>query len=317
MKLKHIIFSLFSLIIIMMLGISWLIGSYFVDFAFKRGNSHDPYALPSGSRAIISAKLPPHPKPNYKSESWQLRINQEKRVATAFYTDKPTNKWVIIAHGYCRDQRYTWYYADAYLQRGYHVLTPDLNASGKSDGKYLTMGVKESADIQAWSKKLAIEKANSKIALHGISMGAATVMLAAQKPLPKEVYAVIEDCGYTDAYNMFALKLEEFFSLPAFPILNIVNIVQKIKAGAYLSDAAPITNISKVKLPILFIHGDKDSLIPATMMNELYSACGSQAKQKVMIKNAGHARSMATNPTLYFDTICEFLHKHEKGMSVQ
>ena len=309
MKLKNVIFSIITLLLLILGTASWCVGSYFVDFAFKRGNSRDPYALPPGSRAILSAKLPPHPKPNYRNEVWTLELNKEKRTATAFYADTQSQKWIVMVHGYCRDQRYTWYYAAEYLAHGYNVLTPDLNASGKSDGRYLTMGVKESEDIQKWSELLASKSPDSRIALHGISMGAATVMLAAQRPLPKQVYAVIEDCGYTSAYDMFAVKLDEVFGLPSFPILNIVNLVQRVKTGTYLSDAAPKQNIKAVKVPLLFIHGSRDSLIPATMADELYDACGSSAKEKLIIPNAGHARSMSTNPQVYFATIYKFLNK--------
>jgi len=309
MKLRKIIYCIFITLILTCMGISWWLGSYFVDFALKRGTAQDPKALPHASFAILSANLPPHPRPDFSSTEWTLSMKGEKRVATAFYAREKTNKWVILVHGYCRDQRYTWYYADVYLRNGYNVLTPDLNASGGSEGQYLTMGVKESDDIVGWSRKLAAEAPNARIALHGVSMGAATVLMAAQKALPQQVYAVVEDCGYTSAYDMFSMKLKEMFGLPEFPVLGLVNVVGRVKTGIYLSEAAPIKKLADCRLPMLFIHGDKDKLIPVAMVDELYGACKANVKEKYIAKGAGHARSMSTNPEVYFKKVFAFLNK--------
>lgn len=312
MKFRRILLCVGLTLLGVALAITWWLGSFFVDFALKRGNAQDPHALPKASTAIIAAKLPPHPKPNFRAATWTLNMHKEKRVATAFFAAQPTQKWIVLVHGYCRDQRYTWYYADAYLQRGYNVLTPDLNASGASEGQYLTMGVKESEDIVSWCTKLVQTYPQAKIALHGVSMGAATVLLAAQKQLPQQVYAVIEDCGYTSAYAMFGAKLEEIFGLPSFPLLDIINYVGRVKTGVYLVDAAPLKQMDKATLPILFIHGAQDRLISVKMADELYNACRSKLKEKYIVPAAGHARSMSTNQQLYYRKIMAFLQKAER-----
>ena len=310
--LKRYILPLLLVLLLIVGTAGWFIGSYFVDFAFKRGNPTDPKALPKASLGIISMNLAAPPKPDFKNEVWKISRNGEQRVATAFYAAQPTSSWIIMVHGYCRDQRYVWYYAAEYLNRGYNVLTPDLNASGNSDGQYLTMGIKESEDVVSWAESIVQKDKNVRIALHGVSMGAATVMLAAEKKLPPNVYAVVEDCGYTSAYEMASFQLRKMFDLPAFPVLNMVDIVQKIKLGCYLSEAAPVKDISRVKLPVLFIHGSKDSLIPYTMAEELYAKCGSSQKDIFIMKNAEHARSMYTDREAYFRKVFGFLENSQK-----
>lgn len=307
MKLRKVLIGIF----IVLVTVGWFVGDYFTNFAFRRGNAKDPLALPDASKGIITANLAPPQKPAFNNEEWSLVIDNEKRVATAFYTTIPTDKWIVMVHGYCRDQRYVWDYAERYLKLGYNVLTPDLNASGKSEGKYLTMGVKESQDLEGWVKQLLGRKSQAKIALHGVSMGAATVMLTAQKPLPKQVYAVIEDCGYTSAYDMFSLKLKEMFGLPSFPVLNFTDVVNYVKTGVYVSDAAPIKKIKTCALPMLFIHGDNDELVPLSMQRELYKNCGSGAKEEYIVHDADHARSMVKDPDKYFSIAVAFLKKHE------
>ena len=38
---------------------------------------------------------------------------------------------------------------------------------------------------------------DAEIVLHGLSMGAATVLMVSGERLPEQVKAIIEDCGYT------------------------------------------------------------------------------------------------------------------------
>ena len=91
-----------------------------------------------------------------------------------------------------------WGVAPYYLKRGYHVVTPNMRASGKSEGTYLTMGVLEGKDVAQWAREITAVDPKARIVLHGESMGASDVMMALGEPLPKNVKAVIEDSGYSD-----------------------------------------------------------------------------------------------------------------------
>lgn len=304
-------FCIVTVLAIIVSGITWFIGDYFIEFALKRGTDTDPKAIPKASRGIITPGLEPPKKPLYKNNVWNIKVNNENRTATAFFANKDSNKWIIMVHGYCRDQRYVRNYAEEYLKRGYNVLTPDLNASGNSDGQYLTMGFKESKDVLAWTKLVDNKVKSAQIALHGVSMGAATVMLTSQEKLPASVYAVIEDCGYTSAYEMFGVQIEKLFGLPQFPAINMINIVHRIKFGCYLSDVAPIRAVKNTKLPMLFIHGDSDDLVPVEMIHRLFKEAKSELKEKIIVPGAGHAECIERDK-YYYDYVSSFLKKAEK-----
>ena len=112
-------------------------------------------------------------------------------------------------------------------------------------------------------------------------MGAATVMIASSLDnLPQNVKVIIEDCGYTTALEQFKYQLKKLFNMPSFPILNIANLMVKIKSGYFLNDASPIEAVKEAKVPIMFIHGDDDKFVPFYMLDELYEACSSE-KQKI------------------------------------
>ena len=289
------------------LAAGYAIGDYFVNYALKRGNDTDVLAPPAACVNIHdkSRKMPQSPA--YTSEKWSMRMPDTRHLAATYYM--PAQKghhWVILAHGYGRDQRYVSDYADVYLQQGYNVLTPDLCASGESDGQYITMGMKESEEVAQWAAKITERDVDAEIVLHGVSMGAATVMLAAGRYEISGLEAVIEDCGYTSAYEMFTSQLRVIFGLPEFPIMTCVDIVSGIKTGVKLSDAAPLKAISSIKVPVMFIHGAKDKLVPPSMMKELYNACHTP-KTQFIVEGAGHGDAMTVAGKEYWKVIFSFL----------
>lgn len=295
------------LLLALLVGAGYFVGSGFVDYALLRGNPADSTAIPEAAVQIVERGLDAPDKPQAASEQWHLTSRDGLQLAaTHFSPAKPGSRWVILVHGYGRNQSFVWDYAAEYLKQGYHVLTPDLRAAGQSEGKYLTMGVKESDDIVLWAEEIARRDEQAQIALHGISMGAATVMLTTAKQ-PKNVVAAVEDCGYTSAYDMFTVQLEKLFGLPEFPIMNCVDVVSRLKTGAAVSEAAPLQNVSRTAVPMLFIHGDADKLVPSTMMEKLYAASSAPVKEKLIVPGAGHADAKNMAPEDYFRHVFAFL----------
>ena len=295
------------LTLILLVAIGYMVGSYFVGYALRRGNEADPKAVPAGCAAIHDPSAVIPPRPEAASEAWSLVSEDGLTLrGTHFSPPVPSHRWAILVHGYGRDQRFVRDVAAEYLRRGYEVLTPDMRAAGESDGTYLTMGVKESEDVAAWARQIVSRDDEARIALHGISMGAATAMMAAGRDgMPPQVAALVEDCGYTSAYVMFSAQLKKLFGLPAFPVMNCVDVVSRIKTGAWLSDAAPVERMPT--LPTLFIHGEADGLAPVKMLDELCEASGAKVKARLVLPGVGHADAKQDAPTLYYETVFSFL----------
>ncbi len=220
-----------------------------------------------------------------------------------------SNKWIIAVHGYTSNGKYMASYAQKFYEMGYNIIIPDLRGHGKSEGNYIGMGWHERLDIIDLTNYIANNYKDSQIVLFGVSMGAATVMSASGEELPRNVKAVIEDCGYTSTWNQFAYQLKSLFKLPAFPLMHIASIICKTRAGYFISEASPIKQIKKSKTPTLFIHGDKDGFVPFFMLDELYNASPVE-KEKLIIPDAKHAKANYVNPKLYWETIENFLNKY-------
>ncbi len=299
--MKKIFFVIAAVIFLSAAG--YFVGNYFVDFALKRG---DDLSSPKACASIADPNLKAPPAPNFPDEDWTLEsFDGLKLYAKKFSPAGKNNRWAILVHGYGRDGTFAYDYAEEYLKCGWNVLVPDLRAAGKSDGKFITMGALESRDVFDWMKKISDENPDAKIVLHGVSMGAATVLMTAALE-PKNLVAVVEDCGYTSAYEMFAAQLEKIFGLPEYPVMPCADIVCKMKTTVKISDAAPLEVVDKIKVPVLFIHGDEDKLVPFEMMGKLFDKTAAP-KEKFVVEGAGHADAKRKNPAAYFDRVFKFL----------
>ncbi|WP_455538717.1 alpha/beta hydrolase [Terrisporobacter sp.] len=300
MKVYTFIFVVFLIVILVLICISFRLYNYALN-------------PKSSKKGIFSKKN--KIKPRFQ-DTWIYEYNEKEDVYINSFDNlklhaymlkvKGSHKWAITVHGYTNNAEYMSPIAYKYHTLGYNVLMPDLRGHGSSEGSYIGMGWHDRLDILKWIDLIIKEDKEAEILLHGISMGAATVMMVSGEELPKNVKVIIEDCGYTSVRDEFAYKLKGMFKLPSFPVLNFFSIITKIKDNYYISEASAVKQLQKAKVPILFIHGDKDKFVPYYMLDEVYNACSSK-KDKLIVKGAGHAKSEKLNSDLYWKKVLEFI----------
>ena len=189
------------------------------------------------------------------------------------------------------------------------MLLPDDRAHGLSEGNYITMGVKDRRDCICWARYLADRfGADTRILLHGVSMGGATVLSASgEKDLPSQVFGVVSDCGFTSAGESFECQIQSMYHIPPkFPV-RVCQWYAKHKAGFDFTEARPIDQVRNAKVPILFVQGADDVMVPAFMAQKLYDACSSE-KKLLLVEHANHAESIALNPDAYHGAIHQLFH---------
>ncbi len=188
---------------------------------------------------------------------------------------------------------------------GRSALIVDQRASGNSEGRVITFGVYESRDCVSWVDfMLRRFGSDVKIILTGISMGAATVMMAAGKPLPPNVVGVLADCGYTSARDIIKKVIRDM-KLPATLLYPFVRLGGKLYGGFDVEETPPIEVMKTCKLPVIFFHGDDDAYVPCEMSRLNYEACTSE-KQLVIVPNAGHGLSYMLDGDGYVKALQEF-----------
>ena len=147
----------------------------------------------------------------------------------------------------------------------HNVLLVDQRASSLSDGHVTTFGIKERLDCLSWVN-YAVETFGSdvKIILTGVSMGAATVIMASELDLPKNVIGALADCSYTSPKEIIK-NTSRWMKLPTFIFYPFVYLGAKIFGKFNLEEASPIEAIKNSKIPIIIFHGTTDKLVPLYM----------------------------------------------------
>ncbi|MDO4300376.1 MAG: alpha/beta hydrolase [Clostridia bacterium] len=218
------------------------------------------------------------------------------------------HKWTLVVHGYGGDGSTLAYASKKFYDEGYNVVVPDLRGHGKSGGRYIGMGQIDSRDIMNIIHLIIKGDKNAEIYLYGVSMGGASVLMTASEKLPANVKAVISDCSFDNANKIIGYELSHNFRVPPFPIVNILNMLCYKKAKYDLRLASPIDRVSYIKIPALFIHGDRDSLVPTKMVYRLYDRARCK-KALMVIKDAGHGVSALVDGERYWRGVFGFIKK--------
>ncbi len=188
---------------------------------------------------------------------------------------------------------------------GRNVLLVDQRTSGKSEGNVISFGINERKDCISWINFLVEHFGDDvKIIITGISMGAATVMMASEMDLPPNVTSALADCGYTSPKDIIKLAIRQMH-LPVNAAYWFVKLGAKIYGHFDLEEASPLEAMNKCKIPILFIHGEADDFVPCEMTLQNYEACIAP-KKLFTVKDADHGMAYLLDNEGYFRALEEF-----------
>lgn len=188
---------------------------------------------------------------------------------------------------------------------GHSALVVDQRASGRSEGKNITFGIYESRDCHSWiefaRQKFGPER---KLILCGISMGAATVVMAAGQELPDNVVGVLADCGYTSPKEIIKVVIRQM-KLPPAICYPFVRLAARLFAHFDLEADSPLEAAARCKVPVILYHGENDDFVPCDMSRRNFEACSAR-KAFITIPGAGHGLAYGVEPERYLQTLREF-----------
>lgn len=191
----------------------------------------------------------------------------------------------------------------------YNVILVDQRSQGRSEGHQITFGVKESKDVITWiNKAKEIFSDDVKISIEGLSMGGATVLFAACNPLPSNVKCVVADCPFTSCHRIFEYSLRNV-KVPKFMIRFTSYLIGKFYMKLNFNKYDALKNLKNNQIPILLIHGEKDSIIPHTESLDLQSKYPNLIQVETF-KNSEHGMSYFEDTQRYWEISKTFLKKY-------
>jgi len=264
-----------------------------------------------------SPSLEPYLEQMDEGRQWFLSREPEKVEIFSFdglrlrglYLHNPEAKGtIILMHGYRMDgyTDFTCVYKK-YYEAGFSLLNAFQRAHAESEGEYITFGVLERFDCRDWAEYVTDRFGQEhKIVLDGLSMGAATVLMAAELPLPENVAGIIADCGFTSPWDQLAHLCKTKYHLPVHPLLDSADIFARILGKFSLKGCSTIETMKKNTLPVLFLHGEADQFVPTAFSVRAFEACAGP-KRLVTIPGAAHGVSYLVDQETCDRELDEFL----------
>lgn len=224
-----------------------------------------------------------------------------------FYRNGDSKITILMMHGFRSNPIHDFSCAFRfYYDKGFNLLVPDQRAHGKSGGKYITYGARERFDAKSWLELANTLVEGGELYATGVSMGATTVLMAAELSLPENVKGIIADCGFTSPADIIKKVMREDMKVPLFPLYYTTRAMTRLVAGFDFEECNAAVAVKDCKIPLLFLHGKADSFVPFSMGEEIYNSA-SGAKKAVWVEGADHGCSFLVDHKACADALGGFL----------
>ncbi len=250
--------------------------------------------------AIDKTPLPGYlfyPRHDYRpgpdnAEDMMVAVEGDIAVHVRFYScGQVISPWILYFHGNGEVVSDYDGIAPLYNRLGVNLAVADYRGYGKSSGKPGFSSMIDDARLVLDAVYDKIIKAGNEgmLWVMGRSMGSLpAVDLACRKQ--DKLKGIIVESGFLNP-----VRLLKNLGIPSFGINT-----KRIEEDS-------INKAKGVKMPVLIMHGEKDTLVPLSEAEDLYRYLGSAQKNKIIIANAEHNDIMFIGQSEYFLAIEEFL----------
>lgn len=232
-------------------------------------------------------------------EAVTIRSHDGLKLRGKFYEGRSGAPLLLFFHGYrSTAERDGSGGFSLCREKGWNAMMVDQRAHGESQGKTITFGAKERYDVLDWVS-WAVRRfgEDQEIYLVGVSMGAATVLMAAGLGLPPQVKGVWADCGYSSTEGVLRHMIRRW-KLPETLTFAAARLGGRIFGGFDVREITPLEAVKKAEVPILLIHGEDDNVVPHHMAEEIREACAAPV-EIVSVPKAHHGMSFYVDNARY------------------
>lgn len=279
-----------------------LYGLYRYIFYSPVGRQNDDYAfnLPRGSEGSLARSIALIDRLNAREfERVTITSFDGLRLAGRYYHNHDGAPVAILCHGYHgTPSRDFCGGADICLTAGYNLLMIEQRAHCASEGHTVSFGVNERRDCLDWARFAAKRfGAETKLLLAGISMGAASVLMASALPLPENVRGIVADCPFTSPRAIIT-EVARRRGYPAELLWPLISLSARLFGGFSPADADAAEAVKLARVPILLIHGEADTFVPCSMGREI-AAANPALIELHTFPDAGHGMSYLNDTPRY------------------
>jgi fermentation-respiration switch protein FrsA (DUF1100 family) len=186
---------------------------------------------------------------------------------------------------------------------GYSVLLVDLPAHGESGGTRITFGFREAVGVKAAMRFLRESLPGERIAVVGVSLGAASLVLASESPAP---HAVVLESMYPTITEAVSDRLSMRLGALGARLAPVVLWQLPIRIGITADQLRPIDHLSALRSPVLIAGGTDDRHTTVGETRRLYEAA-TEPKELWLVEGAAHVDLHAFNPVAYESRVSAFL----------
>ena len=247
--------------------------------------------------------------------SWYDPMEKEDYTVKSFdsyelhvqYLPNPvkSDRYILISHGYTDNRLGSLKYTKMYLDLGFNVILYDLRGHGENDYTFCTYTIRERQDLNLLIRDCRERFPDAKLfGIHGESLGAASSIACLKYHPPVDF--VVADCGFSEIISVMQGGLRQFH-LPGFLVYG-ASICTRLRYGYFYQQMRPIDSLKDNTVPILFIHGEKDSFILPRHSEAMQKATKGYS-ELFLVPEATHAASVLTAPEAYREHVAAFLKK--------
>jgi len=231
-------------------------------------------------------------------EEWTLTAGDGVRLRASACTAGMGKTWVLLLHGWGETGESLAGLGEVYRARGWSTLIPDLRGCGGSGGRYRGLGTGDGADVLAWMARIRERCPEATILLHGVDLGANAALAAAAEG-PPGLLAVAADSPVPDPES-----LGTRFASGGGPLLRR-GISALLRSMAGKESLVIRRQTAGTRVPILFLHGEGDDLVPAAEAERLYFLAGKESR--LLRLRSGHGDGFRRDRERYLRGLFAFL----------
>jgi pimeloyl-ACP methyl ester carboxylesterase len=194
-------------------------------------------------------------------------------------------------------------------EAGFNTLMFDFRAHGRSEGKLVTLGAFEQADLLGAVDYATGERGADRVGVMGFSMGAGVALMVAAQDA--RIAALVVDGAYARLNTLLAnwLRIRRVPGLIARGLAWLVLIIGAVRARHEIYRANPIWFTDRVNVPTLFIHGDQDPFVTPDEIEAL-AARVPALTDLWRVADAGHREAFADYTEDYNRRVVAWFEQH-------